>query len=113
MIFVLEFLWSPRLHVCHESHYNSDLTAYFASSQKVGQVQVHLVKVGFSFFPRLGPLYQQSPLTLAALCPRVKVSRARGLRVQGRGLSVLGSEYRIEGLRAQGSGFGIRVQSLG
>ena len=32
------------------------------------------------------------------------MSRARGLRVQGRGLSVLGSEYRIEGLRAQGSG---------
>ena len=40
------------------------------------------------------------------------MSRARGLRVQGRGLSVLGSEYRIEGLRAQGSGFGIRVQSF-
>ena len=43
MIFGLEFLWSPRLHVCDESHYNSDLTAYFASSQKVGQVEVHLV----------------------------------------------------------------------
>ena len=39
------------------------------------------------------------------------MSRARGLRVQGRGLSVLGSEYRIEGLRAEGSGFGIRVQT--
>ena len=43
MIFVLECLWSPRLHVCHESHCNSDLTAYFASSQKVDQVEVHLV----------------------------------------------------------------------
>ena len=41
------------------------------------------------------------------------MSRARGLRVQGRGLSVLGSEYRIEGLRAQGSGFEFRTQSVG
>ena len=43
MIFVLELLGSPRLNICQESHYKSDLTAYFASSQKVDQVEVHLV----------------------------------------------------------------------
>ena len=43
MIFVLELLGSPRLNICHESHYKSDLTAYFASSQKVDQAEVHLV----------------------------------------------------------------------
>ena len=41
------------------------------------------------------------------------MSRARGLRVQGRGLSVLGSEYRNQGLWALGSGFGVRVQRSG
>ena len=39
MIFVLELLGSPRLNIRHES----DLTAYFASSQKVDRVEVHLV----------------------------------------------------------------------
>ena len=43
MIFVLELLGSPRLNICNDSHYKSDLAAYFASSKKVDQVAVHLV----------------------------------------------------------------------
>ena len=69
--------------------------------------------LGFAFFPRPRPLYQQPPLTLSQIY-------APGYRCPGQGVwgyraevwVFWGTEYRIQGLMAQGSGFGIRVQGL-